>query len=216
MFGLNLTSDLRKEFGLSLREALGSALAVGGGLGALTARMAGPSGRGLLIAGSLAAGVVGGLVPGILRAHVHALADAASVSRTDDRFQKLKSVRPQDCKSLRAAAQANAALQPRMDMLEKRLAKVEKASVDANATGPSLPPLAQWPRSRKAKRKPARTDRAGIRANRRALAGKRSAEADYHPECTRPVQRATAARGSRGQANRRPRSDPAQGQAPSA
>src|SRR5271170_7671045 len=107
MFGLNVTSDFRKEFRPSLREALASAGAIGT---ALAVRFGG-SGRGLFLAASLGAGVIGGLVPTLLSAHLHPLADAASLSRTVDKPQKLESEQTADAEAVRTISQSNAALQ---------------------------------------------------------------------------------------------------------
>lgn len=143
MLGLNLTSDLPKESKPSLRDALS-------GLGALAARFGG-SGRGLFLAASLAAGVIGGLVPTALRTHLHPPADAAALSRAVDELQKLEAEQAADAQTVHTAAQANAALQARLDTLEKRLAKVERANVDTNPTGAvtSPPPLAKADGKRK-------------------------------------------------------------------
>ena len=133
MFGLNVISDFRKEFKPSPREALASVL------GALAARFGGWSGRGLFVAASLGAGLIGGLVLALLSAHLHPLADAASLSRALDKLQKLESEQNADAEVVRTIAQANAALQARLDTLEKRVAKVERASLDTNPTGAVAP-----------------------------------------------------------------------------
>lgn len=135
MFGLNVTSDLRKEFRPSLREALASAVVMGA---ALAVRYGG-SGRGLFLAASLGAGVIGGLVPALLSAHLHPLAEAASHSRAVDKLQKLESEQTADAEAVRAIVEANAALQARLDTLEKRVAKVERANLDTNPTGAVAP-----------------------------------------------------------------------------
>src|SRR5271169_455836 len=110
MFGLNVTSDFRRGFRPSLREALASAGAMGS---ALAVRFGG-SGRGLLLAASLGAGVIGGLLPTLLSAHLHPLADAGSLSRAVDKLQKLESEQTADAEVVRTIAQANAALQVRL------------------------------------------------------------------------------------------------------
>jgi hypothetical protein len=154
MFGLNVTSDFRKELRPSLREALASTAAMGAGL---AARFGG-SGRGLFLAASLGAGVVGGLVPALLSAHLHPLADAASLSRAVDKLQKLESEQTADAEVVRTIVQANAALQVRLDTLEKRLAKVERANLDTNPTGAVAPSdHAPLPPKRDDKHKPPKT-----------------------------------------------------------
>lgn len=151
MFGLNVTSDFRKELRPSLREALASAGAVGAGL---AARLRGSSGRGLFLAVSLGAGLIGGLVPALLSAHLHPVADAASLSRAIDKLQKLESAQTADAEVVRTIAQANATLQTRLDTLEKRLAKVERANIDASPTGAVSPSDRAPPPRRDDKHKP--------------------------------------------------------------
>ena len=133
MFGLNLISDLRKESGPSLRESLG----------ALAARFGGSSGRGLFLAASLGAGLIGGLAPAALGRHSHAL--------VADKLQKLESEQTAYAQAVGMIAQANTALQARLDALEKRLVKVERANLDTNPTGAVAPPPPPKPDS---KRKP--------------------------------------------------------------
>ena len=133
MFGLNLISDFRKESGPSLRESLG----------ALAARFGGSSGRGLYLAGALGAGLVGGLAPAALGKHSHAV--------VADKLQKLDSEQTADAQAVGMIAQTNAALQARLDTLEKRLVKVERANLDPNPTGAVAPPPPPKPDS---KRKP--------------------------------------------------------------
>ncbi|HEY3720404.1 MAG TPA: hypothetical protein VGL41_09720 [Roseiarcus sp.] len=135
MFGLNVTSDFRKEFRPSLRDALASAGAMGA---ALAVRYVGSS-RGLFLAASLGAGLIGGLVPALLSAHLHPLADAASLSRAVAKLEKLESEQTADAEAVRTVAQANAALQARLDTLEKHMAKVERANLDTNPTGAVAP-----------------------------------------------------------------------------
>jgi hypothetical protein len=103
MFGLNVTSDFRKEFRPSLRDALASAGAMGA---ALAVRYVGSS-RGLFLAASLGAGLIGGLVPALLSAHLHPLADAASLSRAVAKLEKLESEQTADAEAVRTVAQAN-------------------------------------------------------------------------------------------------------------
>jgi hypothetical protein len=129
MFGLNLISDFRKESRPSLRESLAAA----GGLGALAARVGSSSGRGLFLAASLAAGLMGGLVPHMLGTHSRSLAA--------EQLQKLASEQTADGQAVGMIAQANATLQARLDTLEKRLSKVEKANLDTNPTGAVASPL---------------------------------------------------------------------------
>ncbi len=129
MFGLNLTSDFHKESKKSLRDSLAL------GFGALSARFDGSSGRGLILAAALCAGVIGGLVPTVLKAALHRSADAASLSRTVDKVEKLESEQTADAATVGSIAQANALLQARVDTLEKRLAKVEKANLDMTPSG---------------------------------------------------------------------------------
>ena len=149
MFGLNVISDFRKEFKPSPREALASVL------GALAARFGGSSGRGLFLAASLGAGLIGELVPALLSAHLHPLADATALSRTIDKLQKLELVQTADAEVVRTIAQANAALQARLDTLEKRVAKVERTSLDTNPTGAVAPSdRAPLPPKRDDKHKP--------------------------------------------------------------
>jgi hypothetical protein len=131
MFGLNLISDFRRESRPSLREALGASAS---GLGAFAARLGGSSGRGLFLAASLGAGIMGGLVPHALGTHSRSLAT--------EKLQKLESEQTADAQAVGMIAQANAALQSRLDTLERRLTKVEKASLDTYPTGAvaSMPP----------------------------------------------------------------------------
>ena len=124
MFGLNLISDFRRESRPSLRESLG---ATASGLGAFAARFGGSSGRGLFLAASLGAGIMGGLVPHVLGTHSRSLAT--------EKLQKLESEQTADAQAVGMIAQANAALQSRLDTLERRLTKVEKASLDTYPTG---------------------------------------------------------------------------------
>ena len=140
MFGLNLISDFRKESKPSLRESLATA----GGLGALAARFGGSSGQRLFLAASLVAGLVGGLVPAALGRHSHAI--------VAEQLQKLESEQTADSQAVGMIAQANATLQARLDTLEKRLSKVEKANLDTNPTGAVASPLP--PPKPESKRKP--------------------------------------------------------------
>jgi hypothetical protein len=139
MFGLNLISDFRKES----RPRLHDSLAAAWGLGALAARFGGSSSRGLLLAASLGAGLVGGLVPAALGKHSHAV--------VADKLQKLESEQTADAQAVGMIAQANSALQARLDALEKRLVKVERTNLDTNPTGAVAPPPPPKPDS---KRKP--------------------------------------------------------------
>ena len=140
MFGLNLISDFRKESRPSLRESLGSAWALGG---ALAARFVGSSGRGVFLAAALGAGLMGGLVPHVLGTHSRSLAA--------EKLQKLESEQTADAQAVGVIAQAYATLQARLDTLEKRLVKVERANLDTVPTGAVAPPLPPKPDS---KRKP--------------------------------------------------------------
>jgi hypothetical protein len=136
MFGLNLISDFRRESGPSLHESLG----------ALAARFGGSSGRGLILAAALGAGLMGGLVPHVLGTHSRSLAA--------EKLQKLESEQTADSQAVGMVAQANTALQARLDALEKRLVKVERANLDTNPTGAVAPPPPPKPDS---KRKPPKT-----------------------------------------------------------
>ena len=140
MFGLNLISDFRKESRPWLRESLAASA---GGLGTLAARFGGSSGRGLFLVASLGAGLIGGLVPAALGRHSHAI--------VADKLQKLESEQTADAQAVGVIAQANATLQARLDTLEKRLVKVERANLDTVPTGAVAPPLPPKPDS---KRKP--------------------------------------------------------------
>ena len=135
MFGLNLISDLHKESGPSLRESLG----------ALAARFGGSSGRGLFLAASLGAGLMGGLVPHVLGTHSRSLAA--------EKLQKLESEQTAYAQAVGTIAQANTALQARLDALEKRLVKVERANLDTNPTGAVASP----PPKPDSKRKPSKS-----------------------------------------------------------
>jgi hypothetical protein len=140
MFGLNLISDFRKESRPSLRESLAaSAWGLGG---ALAARFVGSSGRGVLLAASLGAGLMGGLAPHVLGTHSRSVAA--------EKLQKLESEQTADAQAVGMIAQANATLQARLDTLEKRLVKVERASLDVNPTGAVASP----PPKPDSKRKP--------------------------------------------------------------
>jgi hypothetical protein len=126
MFGLNLISDFRKESRPWLRESLAAPWA----LGVIAARF-GSSSRGLFLAASLGAGLVGGLVPAALGKHSHAV--------VADKLQKLESEQTADAQAVGMIAQANSALQARLDTLEKRLVKVERANLDTIPTGAVAP-----------------------------------------------------------------------------
>jgi hypothetical protein len=140
MFGLNQISDFRRESRPSLRESLAASAL---GLGALAERFVGSSGRGLFIAAALGAGLMGGLVPHVLGTHSRSLAA--------EKLQKLESEQTADAQAVGMVAQANAALQARLDTLERRLSKVERASLDTNPTGAVAAPPPPKPDS---KRKP--------------------------------------------------------------
>jgi hypothetical protein len=142
MLGLNLISDIRKESRPSLRESLAAAA---WGLGGLAARLGGSSGRGLFLAASLGAGLMGGLVPHVLGTH--------SRSLVADKLQKLESEQTADSQAVGMIAQANATLQTRLDTLEKRLLKVERANLDTNPTGAVASP----PPKPESKRKPSKS-----------------------------------------------------------
>ena len=143
MFGLNLTSDFHKESKPSLRESLASAWGLGG---AVATRLVGSSGRGVFLAAALGAGLMGGLVPHVLGTHSRSLAA--------EKLQKLESEQTADAQAVGMVAQANATLQARLDTLEKRLAKVERANLDTNPTGAVASPPPPKPDS---KRKPPKT-----------------------------------------------------------
>jgi hypothetical protein len=128
MFRPNVISGFLDETRPRLRESLA------GGLGALAARFGGSPGRGPLLAAALVAGLIGGTVPAALSAHRHDAAETASLSRAVDELQKLETQQTADAEAVGAAAQANAALQARLDTLEKRLAKVERANLDSSPT----------------------------------------------------------------------------------
>ena len=138
MFGLNLISDFRRESRPSLRESLAASAL---GLGALAARFGGSSGRGLFLAASLGAGVMGGLVPHVLGTHSRSLAT--------EKLQKLESEQTADAQAVGMIAQANAALQARLDTLERRLTKVERANLDTNPTGAVAAPSPPKPDSKR-------------------------------------------------------------------
>ena len=145
MFGLNVTSDVRKDQRPSPREILS-------GLRALAARFGG-SGRGLFVAASLGAGVIGGLVPAALSAHSRS-ADAASLSRAVEKLQKLESEQTADAEVVVTVAQANVTLQARLDTLERRLGKLERVNLDQSPTGAVPSPQPAKPDS---KRKPSKS-----------------------------------------------------------
>jgi len=140
MFGLNLISDFRRESRPPLRESLA---AVASGMGVLAARFVGSSGRGLFLVAALGAGVMGGIVPHVLGTHSRSLAT--------EKLQKLESEQTADAQAVGMIAQANTALQARLDTLERRLTKVERANLDTNPTGAVASPPPPRPDS---KRKP--------------------------------------------------------------
>ena len=151
MLGLNVISGFRRESLPSLRESLASAW----GRCAAAAPLRVLQGRGLFLAASLGAGLIGGLAPAALSARLHPPVDTAAVSHAVDKIQKLEAEQIADAAVVRTIAQANSAMQARLDMLEKRLAKVERGNFDANSTGAIAPVVRPSPPPKPdSKRKP--------------------------------------------------------------
>ena len=97
----------------------------------------------VLVATSLASGLVGGLAPAVFSPQIQQVFQTAEVARDSERLQKLEAGLNAKVDAVEATARANGELAPQLDVLEKRLAKLEQAKVDMNPTSAIKKPAAK-------------------------------------------------------------------------